>query len=129
MSETPATPENHVTQSKPHAPDAGHDDHGHEGPSIKTYLVIFGALSGFTLVSFVANSAAHAEVISRTTSFAIILSVAICKATLVGMYFMHLILDWNKVFIMIVPALILGPLLMIVLLPDVVLAWKNILTP
>jgi hypothetical protein len=33
------------------------------------------------------------------------------------------------VFIMIVPALILGPLLMIVLLPDIVLAWRNVAAP
>jgi caa(3)-type oxidase subunit IV len=148
MSETPETPESHVTESKPAGAETGvtpEPHHGsllshhdsvqgsgdHAGPSVKTYLVIFGALSIFTLVSFVANYFAHPEVavISKFTSFAIILSVAVCKATLVGMYFMHLILDWGKVFIMIVPALILGPLLMIVLMPDIVLAWKHIVTP
>ena len=106
----------------------GHAGHGgHEGPSVKTYFVIFGALTSFTAISFVANYFAHPEVaiISKFTSFAIILGVAFCKATLVGMYFMHLILDWGKVFIMIVPALILGPMLMIVLLPDIVLAWRQ----
>jgi hypothetical protein len=30
------------------------------------------------------------------------------------------------VFVMVVPALILGPMLIIVLLPDIVLAWRNI---
>jgi caa(3)-type oxidase subunit IV len=140
MTENPETPESHVTENKPkepetgitgeaHAAPAAHAGHGHEGPTVQTYLVIFGALSGFTLVSFVANYFAHAGVISHFTSFAIILSVAVCKAVLVGMYFMHLILDWSKVFIVVVPALILGPLLMIVLLPDIVLAWKHIVVP
>ncbi|OAI49658.1 hypothetical protein AYO44_18360, partial [Planctomycetaceae bacterium SCGC AG-212-F19] len=137
------TPETHVTESKPHgaetgitgdthhAPTGGPDTHGDPGHdvSIKTYLVIFAALAIFTLVSFVANAMAHAEIITKFTSFAIIMSVAVCKAVLVGIYFMHLIFDWGKVFIMIVPALILGPLLMIVLLPDIVLAWKHVLTP
>ncbi len=108
-------------------------DHGdtHPDVSVKTYMVIFGALAIFTLVSFVANYFAHPDVavISAFTSFAIILSVAVCKAVLVGVYFMHLLFDWNKVFIMIVPALILGPLLMIVLLPDIVLAWKHVVMP
>jgi caa(3)-type oxidase subunit IV len=133
-SHNPEHPETGITE-KPHehGPEchhAGHDAHAH-GPSIKTYFVIFGALSIFTGVSFVANYFAHPDVkvISVYTSFAIIMGVALCKATLVGMYFMHLVLDWGKVFLMIVPALVLGPMLMIVLLPDIVLAWKHIITP
>jgi cytochrome c oxidase subunit 4 len=106
---------------------AGHDEQ--HGPTVKTYMVIFGALTAFTAISFVFNGMARAEMISHFTSFMIILGVAVCKATLVGMYFMHLILDWGKVFIMIVPALILGPMLMIVLLPDIVLAWQNLVFP
>jgi caa(3)-type oxidase subunit IV len=100
------------------------ESHGHGEVKVKTYMVIFGALCGFTLISFVANFMAHPEVgwISRYTSFAIILGVAVFKATLVAMYFMHLVFDWGKVFIMIVPALVLGPMLMIVLLPDMVLS-------
>ena len=139
--QNPETPETHVTESKPPAAETGTELH-HHGPvgpdthgdpghdvSVKTYMVIFGALIIFTAVSFVANTLAHHEVITKFTSFAIILSVAVCKATLVGIYFMHLIFDWGKVFIMIVPALILGPLLMIVLLPDIVLAWRNVAAP
>ena len=128
---SPETPESKETPSHEAA---GHDEHAghghHEGPSVKTYFVIFAALTIFTAVSFVANYFAHhpedKPTISLFTSFAIILGVAVCKATLVGMYFMHLVVDWGKVFIIIVPALILGPMLMIVLLPDIVLAWRNI---
>jgi caa(3)-type oxidase subunit IV len=129
--ETGITDKPHEHGADGHADAAGHDDHGHHGPSMKTYFVIFGALTIFTGVSFVANYLAHPDVkvITVYTSFAIIMGVALCKATLVGMYFMHLILDWGKVFLMIVPALVLGPMLMIVLLPDIVLAWKHIITP
>jgi caa(3)-type oxidase subunit IV len=101
----------------------------HHGPTIKAYVVVFSALLVFTVLSFVSNYFAHKEVISTYTSFAIILSVAVCKATLVAMYFMHLVLDWGKVYIMIVPALILGPMLVVVLLPDIVLAWKYLVGP
>jgi caa(3)-type oxidase subunit IV len=99
---------------------------GHHEPSDKAYIVIFAALAVFTAVSFIANEGARHDVISRYTSFAIILLVAVVKAVLVAMYFMHLKIDWGRVFVMVVPALILGPMLIIVLLPDIVLAWRNI---
>ena len=100
-----------------HAPDH-HADSG-----IKSYLVIFGALIIFTAVSFLANVAVRAQWILPHTSFAIILGVAVCKAILVAVYFMHLKVDWGRLYFMIVPALILGVMFVIVLLPDIVLAW------
>ncbi len=95
------------------------------GPSVQSFLAVFGALVVFTALSFVANTMARYETISVFTSFVIILGVAVLKALLVAAWFMHLRWDWPKVYIMIVPALILGPLLVIVLLPDIVLAWKH----
>src|SRR5262249_10206215 len=103
-----------------------HDDHGgHAGPDIKTYLVIFGALSGFTLVSFVANFFAIHGYISHFFSFVIILTVAIVKATLVAMYFMHLKFEWGKLYFLIFPVLILAVMMALVFLPDIVLAWHH----
>src|SRR5436305_11863943 len=95
----------------------GHDAHGHSS-DLSAYWMVFGALIVCTLSSFVANYAARAEIISVHASFVIILLVSVLKATLVATIFMHLKYDWGKVYIMIVPALILGPLLVIVLLPD-----------
>jgi caa(3)-type oxidase subunit IV len=105
-------------------------DHGsdaHAGPKVRAYLVVFGALAIFTLVSFLANYAAHPEQAWITTNqaFTIILLVAIIKAILVAMFFMHLKWDWTRVYFMIVPVLILGTMMMIVLLPDIVLAWNR----
>jgi caa(3)-type oxidase subunit IV len=107
--------------TEPQNPDA------HDGPLVKAYLVIFLALTIFTLVSFIANYAAHPEQgwITPTQSFMIILGVAIVKAILVAMFFMHLKFDWGRVYFMIVPVLILGTMMMIVLLPDIVLAWRG----
>jgi len=45
--------------------------------------------------------------------------VAVCKAVLVALFFMHLKFDWFKVYVMIVPAVILGTVLICTLLPDV----------
>jgi caa(3)-type oxidase subunit IV len=103
--------------------------HAHEGPTVKTYFVIFGALSVFTLLSFLFNECARHDIISHFTSFVLIMAVAVCKAVLVAAYFMHLVVDWGKIFIIIVPTLILAPMLLIVLLPDIVLAWQQFVMP
>lgn len=108
---------------EPAAPES-HDTHGDHSATVKMYMAVFGALVVFTLISFVANSAARSEAISVGTSFTIILAVAVVKALLVAMFFMHLKFDWIRVYMIIIPALILGPLLVIVLLPDIVFAWR-----
>jgi len=113
MNESHPTPDAHA---------GGHDDHGGH---LKTYLVIFIALSVFTIISFVVNSAVRAESLTPHAGFTIILGVAVCKAVLVAVYFMHLIFDWGKLYFLIIPALILGTLLVVVLLPDIVLAWHH----
>jgi cytochrome c oxidase subunit 4 len=94
------------------------EDHG---PSVQAYLVVFAALSVFTAISFVVN----ATVGRNTTGLVIILGVAVCKALLVGAYFMHLVVDWKKLYYLIFPAFILGAMMITVLLPDIVLAWPQ----
>ena len=37
---------------------------------------------------------------------------------------MHLKFDWAKVYFIIVPVSILGVMMMIVLMPDIVMAWQ-----
>jgi cytochrome c oxidase subunit 4 len=102
-----------------------HGSHGHGGTGVTAYLVIFGALVVFTTLSFVVNAAVRGGSIGSHTGFAIILGVAVCKAVLVGMFFMHLKFDWPRVYFMIVPVLILGTMMVIVLLPDIVLGWHH----
>ena len=99
--------------------------HDHHGPNLQVYLVIGLALAVFTIVSFVVNGMVRTDppVLTHTQGFAIILGVAVVKATLVGLYFMHLYYDWGKVGFMIIPAFILGTMMMFVLMPDIVLAW------
>ena len=57
--------------------------------------------------------------------FFLILGVAIVKALLVAIYFMHLIVDWGKLYYFIFATFILGTMFMIVLLPDIVLSWHD----
>ena len=95
-------------------------EHRHAGVSVKTYLLVFAALSVFTAISFIVN----ATVGRNHIGLAIILAVSVCKTVLVATFFMHLILDWPKLYYLIFPTFILGAMLMAVLMPDFVLAWQ-----
>ena len=97
----------------------------HHGPNLQAYLVIGLALSIFTIVSFVVNALVRGNSLPTQAGFLIILGVAIVKASLVGLYFMHLKIDWPKLYFMIIPAFILGAMMGLVLLPDIVLAWPG----
>jgi caa(3)-type oxidase subunit IV len=99
------------------------DTNDHPVHPVQPYLVVGGALAVFTIVSFVVNVFVRGESLSAMAGLAIILGVAVVKATLVAIYFMHLKYDWVKVGFMIVPALILGTMFFFVLMPDIVLAW------
>jgi caa(3)-type oxidase subunit IV len=99
-----------------------HSDDSHHGPNVNAYYVVFGALAGFTAISFGVNSYFGP---GSMKGMLIILGVAVIKAVLVAFIFMHLKWEWRKLYFMIVPALVLAPMLVIVLLPDIVLAWRN----
>jgi cytochrome c oxidase subunit 4 len=102
-----------------------HDHDGHHGPNLQVYMVVAGALAIFTLVSFVCNYMVRQDVMSAALAFVIILSVAIVKSTLVGLYFMHLKYDWAKLYFVIVPISILATMMIIVLMPDLVIGWHD----
>jgi cytochrome c oxidase subunit 4 len=96
-------------------------DSAHHGPGFQAYLVVFGALSVFTAISFLVN----ATVGRNTTGLLIILAVAVVKAILVGLYFMHLVVDWGRLYYLIFPTFILAAMFITVLMPDIVLAWSS----
>ena len=102
----------------------------HEVAGVKPYIVIFAALAGFTAVSFLVNSAEKPDglfgraIVTTQTGFATILGVAVVKALLVAMFFMHLRVDWRRIYFIILPALLLGAVLLTALWPDMVLGWR-----
>ena len=102
-----------------------HDPHAHHGPNVKAYLIVFGALSVFTTLSFVFNTLANQGVITHMTSAAIIMLIAVIKAVLVAMIFMHLKWDWRFLYFLLIPVFIMGAMMMMVLMPDIVLAWHH----
>jgi caa(3)-type oxidase subunit IV len=93
---------------------------GH-GPNFQAYINVFIALCVLTAVSFLANWLLG----QGPSSMWIILAVAVVKATLVAMVFMHLNFDWPKVYCIIIPVCVMGVMMMIVLLPDIVLGWHQ----
>jgi caa(3)-type oxidase subunit IV len=101
-------------------------EEAHHGPNVRAYFMVFGALAVFTALSFIVRDVFEEHFhLNSTAGMFIILAVAVIKACLVGAIFMHLTWDWSKLYFMIVPAFILAPMMMIVLLPDIVLAWKK----
>ncbi|MBY0231050.1 MAG: cytochrome C oxidase subunit IV family protein [Gemmataceae bacterium] len=104
----------------------GHGEHGHggdhgHGDLFRTYMAIAVVLAICTALSFVFNYFAYPPgkgSISVNTAFFLILIVAIVKASLVTVYFMHLKWDWSKLYFIIVPVSILGVMMAVVFLPD-----------
>ena len=105
--------------------DTHHEGGGHHGNLFRLYMIVAVALAVATATSFLFNYAARPtdegglNMISRVVAFALILTVAIVKATLVGTYFMHLKWDWKLLYFLIIPSFVLGTMMMVVLLPDI----------
>ena len=85
------------------------------------YMAIFWYLAILTVVEI----AVIYLPLSKFTIGALLCALALGKAALVAMYFMHLKFDWWKLFFIIVPCCILAAMLVVVLLPDMVLAWHH----
>ena len=97
----------------------------HAGISVKTYFLVFGALAVCTAISFLVNEGERHGLIGAYAGFAMIFAVAVCKMGLVATFFMHLKLDWTRLYFVIVPVSILAVMMLVVLLPDIVLAWHH----
>src|SRR5215831_15847335 len=101
--------------------DKQHPEAHEGGPSFQLYIGIFVALAVCTALSFVANALMG----QNQGSMMVIMVVAVIKAILVAAIFMHLKFDWSKLYFMVFPVLILAVMMIIVLLPDIVLAWHH----
>jgi caa(3)-type oxidase subunit IV len=99
-----------------------HDPHAHHGPNVMAYFAVFGALAVCTALSFLVNKFFPPP---NMTGAGIIMVVAVIKAVLVAMIFMHLKWDWGRLYFLIFPVFILATMMMVVLLPDLFYAWKH----
>ena len=81
-----------------------------------TYMKVFGALLVFTIMEYCYAKYMH---LSFFTLVLGLMAMAIIKATLVGLYFMHLKFEGKWVYSMLIPAGILAMVLTFALAPDV----------
>ena len=102
-----------------------HESEHHAEIPVKMYFLVFGALAICTALSFAVNEGERHQLIGIQAGFAMILAVAVCKTILVATFFMHLKLDWSRLYFVIVPVMLLAVMMMVVFLPDMVLAWRR----
>lgn len=93
--------------------------HEHAGPNFKSYMLVFAALCVCTALSFVVNWALG----QNLRSAAVIMAIAVVKATLVAAIFMHLKHDWGKLYCIILPVCVVTVMMVIILSIDQTLAW------
>ena len=91
-------------------------DHDHAESHGKAYFMVFLALCGFTAISVVAD-VVHLP--SKVMLAAIVLSVAVCKALCVMMWFMHLKFERAWKYLLLAPTIILAFALPLSLRPDI----------
>lgn len=124
MTATNATPTNH-----------GHAEE-HHGSDV-TYLKVFGILVVCTAVSFLTVTAVWVSNLGEASGHTLVMLVAVLKASLVAMFFMHLRQDWFRPVIrpfiylgmMVVGSLTMGTILICALLPDQTFSRTRVVEP
>jgi cytochrome c oxidase subunit 4 len=85
--------------------------------------MVFAMLCALTALSFwVANSRLMDD---RPVAWSAMIAVSVAKATLVVMFFMHLWWERAWKYVLTIPALIMGCLLVLLLVPDVALRTES----
>lgn len=90
------------------------ESQGHAHPN---YLAVFGFLVVLTAASFF-TVFLHST-LGLMGIIAFVMGVAVCKATLVAMYFMHLKFERAWKYLMLIPTMVLAVALVLALVPDV----------
>ena len=91
--------------------------------SVATLVVVFVMLSILTGISYwIANSALMDN---RPLAWGSMLAVSIAKATLVVCFFMHFWWERAWKYVLTIPALIMGCLLVVLLIPDIAMRTES----
>jgi cytochrome c oxidase subunit 4 len=97
-----------------HPSDSAPQAHAQSHPHVN-YLLIFGALCLFTLLSVIFDLVE----LTKPVTAVLVLAVAAAKALCVMMFFMHLKFEGNWKFVLLLPTFILACGLPLALAPDV----------
>ena len=99
------------------------DEHGHGS---KIYLIIFGILLLFTLLSFIADVI---EIEQKALLYIVVLGIACMKAMCVMMYFMHLKFEGKWKYAILLPTTVLALAIPFALAPDIGVHYYDVEVP
>lgn len=107
-----------------HANGAGHAAHApHGSPAL--YLTVFGLLCVLTGASFCTYTDWWRHNVPQLAGWYFMLAVAVCKALLVAMFFMHLRWEASWKYVLTIPTLFMAVFLMVALIPDIGMRYRN----
>ncbi|MFM1801650.1 MAG: hypothetical protein RJA81_1002 [Planctomycetota bacterium] len=91
------------------------DTHSHDHPHVN-YMKIFWSLLFLTVAEYF-----YAMLTQEHFALLVLglMTLALIKATLVGLYFMHVKFEGKWIYMMIVPACVLAMILVLALVPDI----------
>ena len=90
-------------------------DHADISKHVRLYIMVFVALAILT----VATVGVYYINLGRAGGIIVAMAIASCKATMVGLFFMHLKFEIRPIFIVVGVPLVLTVLLIVALLPDI----------
>ena len=92
-------------------------------PQVALFAVVFVMLIALTGLSY---WIAHSELMeNRTLAWGSMIAVSVAKATLVLFFFMHLWWERAWKYVLTIPAMIMGCLLVILLVPDIAMRTES----
>lgn len=104
------------------------EEHGHEHEHHSVnYTAIFGVLCVCTLLS-IGFDLAKKE-LSYSVLLVLVLAVALCKATFVLLYFMHIKFERAWKYVLLAPTAVLACALPFALAPDIAFHYYNVMVP
>lgn len=104
--------------------DEQHGEHEHHAVN---YTAIFGLLCVCTGLSIVFD--VSKESMSKPVLILLILGVALCKATFVLLYFMHIRFERAWKYVLLAPTAVLACALPFALAPDIAFHYYNVIVP
>jgi cytochrome c oxidase subunit 4 len=106
--------------------DEHNNDSGHEHHAVN-YTAIFGLLCVCTVLSIGFDLAK--ESLSKPVLIFLILGVAVCKASFVLLYFMHIKFERGWKYVLLAPTAVLACALPFALAPDIAFHYYNVIVP
>jgi len=100
-----------------HPPGKAHAEHGHGG--IGKYLAVFVALCVLTGISVFVGSNHYLRDTAPQAMWAMMMAVSCAKASLVILFFMHILWEANWKYVLTVPASMMSLFLVLMLVPDI----------